>query len=184
VPRRLCKRGQNCSRRCVSCRRSAATSASGSATDVEPLADSEAHPPPEQSRHSPGDCRRRAHEVPARGKRFFLGMALLWVGTRVVWPFIDKEIPVEYALGEFDCHGQPAESARRLAPCGHHAKLMARSKEIDGRNRARVIIEELQKQYDVVQVDPTNRSPREIRLVLAVSPSRSRRRSWKTSSRS
>ncbi len=101
----------------------------------------------------------------------FLGIACTCGLDKVVLPFLDKGIPVEYELIR-SIATVSQQKRKKMGVLTTDAKLYATfdmQTMSPGRNEA--IIEELQKQYDVVQVDPTNPITEKFDVLLAVQPS-------------
>jgi ABC-2 type transport system permease protein len=111
----------------------------------------------------------------ARGARtrdeIFMGLAFTCGLDKVVLPFVDRGIPVEYELVR-SIATVSQQKRKKVGVLTTDAKLYATfdmQTMTPGRNEQ--IIEELQKQYDVVQVDPTNPITEKYDVLLAVQPS-------------
>ncbi len=114
-------------------------------------------------------------ESRVRGARsleeIFMGVACTCGLDKVVLPFLDKGIPVEYELvRSIATVSQPKR--KKIGILNTDAKLYASfdmQSMSPGRDQA--IVEELRKQYEVVQVDPTNPITETYDVLLAVQPS-------------
>ena len=108
----------------------------------------------------------------ARGQEeIFLGLAFTCGLDKVVIPFLGRGIPVEYELVR-SIATVSQQKRKKLGVLTTDAKLFATfdmQTMSPGRNEQ--IIDELQKQYDVVQVDPTNPITEKYDVLLAVQPS-------------
>ncbi len=137
--------------------------------DVEPFSE-EAQRAEQQYgiRAMPVESRARG----ARGQEeIFLGLAFTCGLDKVVIPFLGRGIPVEYELIR-SIATVSQQKRKKLGVLSTDAKLFAQfdmQNMSPGRNEQ--IIEELQKQYDVVQVDPTNPITEKYDVLLAVQPS-------------
>ncbi len=101
----------------------------------------------------------------------FMGLAFTCGLDKVVLPFVDRGIPVEYELVR-SIATVSQQKRKKVGVLTTDAKLYATfdmQTMSPGRNEQ--IIEELQKQYDVVQVDPTNPITEKYDVLLAVQPS-------------
>ncbi len=101
----------------------------------------------------------------------FMGMALTCGLDKVVLPYLDRGIPVEYELVR-SIATVSQQKRKKVGVLTTDAKLYATfdmQTMTPGRNEQ--IIEELQKQYDVVQIDPTNPIAEKFDVLLAVQPS-------------
>jgi len=101
----------------------------------------------------------------------FMGLAFICGLDKVVIPFVDRGIPVEYELIR-SIATVSDQKRKKIGVLTTDAKLYATfdmQTMSPGRNEQ--IIEELQKQYDVVQVDPTNAITEKYDVLLAVQPS-------------
>jgi len=114
-------------------------------------------------------------EKRTRGARssdeIFMGLAFTCGLDKVVLPFVDRGIPVEYELVR-SIATVSQQKRKKVGVLTTDAKLYATfdmQTMTPGRNEQ--IIEELQKQYDVVQVDPTNPITEKYDVLLAVQPS-------------
>jgi ABC-2 type transport system permease protein len=114
-------------------------------------------------------------ESRTRGARsqeeIFLGLAFTSGLDKVVIPFLGRGIPVEYELVR-SIATVSQQKRKKLGVLATDAKLFATfdmQSMSPGRNEQ--IIDELQKQYEVVQVDPTNPITEKYDVLLAVQPS-------------
>jgi ABC-2 type transport system permease protein len=101
----------------------------------------------------------------------FLGVAFTCGLDKVVIPFLDKGIPVEYEIVR-SIATVSQQKRKKLGVLITDAKLYATfdmQTMSPGRNEQ--IIEELQKQYEVVQVDAANPITEKYDVLLAVQPS-------------
>ncbi len=101
----------------------------------------------------------------------FMGLAFTCGLDKVVIPFLDKGIPVEYEIVR-SIATVSQQKRKKLGVLVTDAKLFATfdmQTMSPGRNEQ--IIEELQKQYEVVQVDPANPITEKYDVLLAVQPS-------------
>ena len=114
-------------------------------------------------------------ESRTRGARtreeIFMGLAFTCGLDKVVIPFLDKGIPVEYELVR-SIATVSQQKRKRIGVLTTDAKLYG---SFDPQTfqpmRNELIIDELQKQYDVVQVDPSSPITEEYDVLLAVQPS-------------
>ena len=106
-------------------------------------------------------------------KEIFLGAVFRCGLEKVVVPFVDRGIPVEYEMIRSIC--TVAEQERqKIGVVKTDADLFGGFQMGMGMPRQvpkQLIIEELEKQYDVVQVDPTNPIVEAYDVLLAVQPS-------------
>jgi ABC-2 type transport system permease protein len=107
----------------------------------------------------------RASEEIILGAAFNSGL------NRVVIPFIDKGIPVEYELVR-SIATVADQDRKKLGVLSTDAQLMGGfSMSMQGMAEESRIITELKKQYDVVEVDPTRPITEKYDVLLAVQPS-------------
>ena len=106
-----------------------------------------------------------------RDEEIFLGCAFTSGLEKVVVPFFDKGTPVEYELIRSICTAAQ-QKRRRLGVLSTDADLFGGFDMMSGQQRQRQpIVEELEKQYDVVQVDPAAPITETYDVMLAVQPS-------------
>lgn len=101
----------------------------------------------------------------------FLGLAISSGLDKVVIPFLDRGIPVEYELVR-SIAIVSQEARKKVGVLQTDAQLYASfdmQTMSPGQNQQ--IIEELEKQYEVVQVDPANPITEKFDVLLAVQPS-------------
>ena len=111
----------------------------------------------------------------SRGARnqeeIFMGLAFTCGLDKVVVPFLDRGIPVEYELVR-SIVTVSQQKRKKLGVLTTDAKLYGGfDMQSMGMSRNEQIIDELQKQYDVVQVDPANPITEKYDVLLAVQPS-------------
>ena len=106
-----------------------------------------------------------------RDEDIFLGCAFTSGLEKVVVPFFDRGTPVEYELIRSIC--TVAEQKRkRLGVVTTDADLFGGFDMMSGQQRPRQpVLEELEKQYEVVQVDPAAPITESYDVLLAVQPS-------------
>ncbi len=106
-----------------------------------------------------------------RDEDIFLGCAFTCGLEKVVVPFFDRGTPVEYELIRSIC--TVAEQKRkRLGVVSTDADLFGGFDMATGQQRPRQpVLEELEKQYEVVQVDPSAPITEQYDVLLAVQPS-------------
>lgn len=106
-----------------------------------------------------------------RQEDIYLGAAFTRGLEKVVVPFFDQGIPVEYEL--IRSISTVADTSRkRLGVLTTGAQLFGGfDMQSMRQNPRQLIIEELEKQYEVVQVDPNNPIQDDIDVLLAVQPS-------------
>jgi len=106
-----------------------------------------------------------------RDEDIFLGCAFTSGLEKVVVPFFDRGTPVEYELIRSIC--TVAEQKRkRLGVLTTDADLFGGFDMMAGQQRPRQpVLEELEKQYEVVQVDPASPITESYDVLLAVQPS-------------
>ena len=113
-----------------------------------------------------------SHTRGARNQEeIFMGLAFTCGLDKVVVPFLDRGIPVEYELVR-SIATVSQQKRKKVGVLQTDAKLYAQfdmQTFMPGRNEQ--IIDELQKQYEVVQVDPTNPITEKYDVLLAVQPS-------------
>ena len=101
----------------------------------------------------------------------YLGVAVTSGLDKVVIPFVDRGIPVEYELVRSICTVAQDER-KRLGVLTTDAKLFGGfDQNTFSQSPDQPIIDELKKQYDVVEIDPTNAIPDNLDVLLAVQPS-------------
>jgi ABC-2 type transport system permease protein len=101
----------------------------------------------------------------------FLGLAFTCGLDKVVIPFLGRGIPVEYEVVR-SIATVSQQKRRKLGVLTTDAKLFATfDMQTFQPGRDEQIIDELRKQYDVVQVDPTNPITETYDVLLAVQPS-------------
>jgi len=101
----------------------------------------------------------------------FMGLAFVCGLDKVVLPFVDKGIPVEYELVR-SIATVSQQKRKKIGVLTTDAKLYGTfDMQTMQPQRNELIIDELQKQYDVVQVDPTNPITEKYDVLLAVQPS-------------
>jgi ABC-2 type transport system permease protein len=106
-----------------------------------------------------------------REKQLFLGLAVTSGLEKVVVPFFDRGTPVEYELIRSVCTAAQAQR-KRLGVVTTDADLFGGFDMMTGQQRPRqAIVDELERQYDVVQVDPANPITERYDVLLAVQPS-------------
>lgn len=112
----------------------------------------------------------RSHGV--RGQEeIFLGVAVTCGLEKVVVPFFSKGIPVEYELVR-SITTVSQQKRKRVGILTTDAKLYGGfDMNSMSSTRNELLVDELQKQYDVVQVDPTNPIKERYDVLLAVQPS-------------
>jgi len=104
-------------------------------------------------------------------EEIFMGVAVMCGLDKVVVPFLDRGIPVEYELVRSIATVSQQER-KKVGVLQTDAQLYASfnmQTMMPGQNQQ--IIEELQKQYDVVQVDPASPITEKFDVLLAVQPS-------------
>jgi ABC-2 type transport system permease protein len=102
-------------------------------------------------------------------EEIFLGAAFSSGLDRVVIPFIDKGIPVEYELVR-SIHTVAAQERKKLGVVKTDVQLFG-GFSMQGQTEESQLVAELRKQYDVVEVDPTKPIKDRFAVVLAVQPS-------------
>ncbi len=104
-------------------------------------------------------------------EEIFLGVAVTCGLEKVVVPFFSKGIPVEYELVRSIVTASQ-QKRKRVGVLATDAKLYG-SFDMSSMSAPRneLIVDELQKQYEVVQVDPTNPIKDRYDVLLAVQPS-------------
>ena len=106
----------------------------------------------------------------ARSKQdIYLGAAFTSGLDKVVIPFIDKGIPVEYELVRSICTVAQQER-KKLGVLKTDAQLLG-GFSMQGPTEESQMITELKKQYDVVEVDPSKPIDKQYDVLLAVQPS-------------
>jgi len=106
-----------------------------------------------------------------REEQIFLGCAVTSGLEKVVVPFFDKGTPVEYELIRSICT-VAQQQRKRLGLVTTDAELFGGFDMMSGQRRPRQpIVDELEKQYDVVQVDAGVPIEERFDVLLAVQPS-------------
>jgi ABC-2 type transport system permease protein len=106
-----------------------------------------------------------------RDEEIFLGCAVTSGLEKVVVPFFDKGTPVEYELIRSVCTAAQ-QKRKRLGVLTTDAELFGGFDMTSGQQRPRQpLVDELEKQYDVVQVDPSAPITEKYDVLLAVQPS-------------
>jgi ABC-2 type transport system permease protein len=108
-----------------------------------------------------------------RDQEIFLGVAVTSGLEKVVVPFFDRTLPVEYELAR-SVYTVNQAKRKKVGVLRTDAELFGGFDFGGGMPRSRPeqqIITELKKQYEVVQVDPTNPITERYDVLLAVQPS-------------
>jgi ABC-2 type transport system permease protein len=106
-----------------------------------------------------------------REEQIFLGCAFTSGLEKVVVPFFDRGTPVEYELIRAVCTAAQ-QKRKRLGVLSTDADLFGGFDMMSGQSRPRQpILQELEKQYDVVQVDASAPIIERFDVLLAVQPS-------------
>ena len=106
-----------------------------------------------------------------REEPIFLGCAITSGLEKVVVPFFDKGTPVEYELIRSICTAAQ-QKRKRLGLVTTDAELFGGFDMMSGQGRQRQpLVDELEKQYDVVQVDASAPITERFDVLLAVQPS-------------
>jgi len=106
-----------------------------------------------------------------RDEEIFLGCAFTSGLEKVVVPFFDRGTPVEYELIRSICTAAQ-QQRKRLGVLTTDANLFGGFDMMSGQSRPRQpLVEELEKQYDVVQVDASAPITETFDVLLAVQPS-------------
>jgi ABC-2 type transport system permease protein len=106
-----------------------------------------------------------------RDEEIFLGCAFTSGLEKVVVPFFDKGTPVEYELIRSICTAAQ-QRRRRIGVLTTDADLFGGFDMMSGQSRPRQpLVEELDKQYEVVQVDASSPITETFDVLLAVQPS-------------
>ncbi|MEX2113664.1 MAG: Gldg family protein [Pirellulales bacterium] len=104
-------------------------------------------------------------------EEIFLGLAFTCGLDKVVIPFLDKGIPVEYELVR-SIATVSQQQRKKIGVLTTDARLYGTfDMQTMAMPQNELIIEELQKQYDVVQVDPNNPITERYDVLLAAQPS-------------
>lgn len=104
-----------------------------------------------------------------KNEEIFMGAAFTCGLDKVVLPFVDKGIPVEYeVVRSITTVAQPER--KKVGVLKTSAELFG-GVSMQGSTPESMIIQELRKQYDVVEVDPTKPIKDEYDVLLAVQPS-------------
>lgn len=102
-------------------------------------------------------------------EEIFLGAAISAGLDRVVIPFIDKGIPVEYELVRSICTVAD-QDRKKLGVLKTDVQLLG-GFSMQGATEESQLVTELKKQYDVVEVDPSKPIKERYDVLLAVQPS-------------
>jgi ABC-2 type transport system permease protein len=102
-------------------------------------------------------------------EEIFLGAAISSGLDRVVIPFIDKGIPVEYEL--LRSISTVADQKRAKLGVVKTGVQLFGGFSMQGQTEESQLVAELKKQYDVVEVDPTKEIKKDYDVLLAVQPS-------------
>jgi ABC-2 type transport system permease protein len=102
-------------------------------------------------------------------KEIYLGAAFTSGLDKVVIPFIDKGIPIEYELVRSICTVAQQER-KKLGIVKTDVPLFG-GFSMQGQTEESQIVAELKKQYDVVEVDPSKPIDKRFDVMLAVQPS-------------
>jgi ABC-2 type transport system permease protein len=102
-------------------------------------------------------------------KEIYLGAAFTCGLDKVVIPFIDKGIPIEYELVRSICTVAQQER-KKLGILKTDAQLFG-GFSMQGQTEESQIVTELKKQYDVSEVDPSKPIDKRYDVLLAVQPS-------------
>jgi ABC-2 type transport system permease protein len=108
-----------------------------------------------------------------RDQEIFLGVAITSGLEKVVIPFFDRTLPVEYELAR-SVHTVNQAKRKKVGVLRTDAELFGGFDFAGGMPRSRPeqqIIAELKKQYEVVQVDPNSPITERYDVLLAVQPS-------------
>jgi ABC-2 type transport system permease protein len=108
-----------------------------------------------------------------RDQEIFLGVAITSGLEKIVVPFVERTLPVEYELAR-SVYTVNQAKRKKVGVLRTDAELFGGFDFAGGMPRSRPeqqIISELKKQYDVVQVDATNPITERYDVVLAVQPS-------------
>lgn len=106
-----------------------------------------------------------------REEEIFLGCAFTSGLEKVVVPFFDRGTPVEYELIRSVCTANE-QTRKRLGVLTTEANLFGGFDMMTGAQTPRQpLVDELEKQYEVVQVDPTSPIVEQYDVMLAIQPS-------------
>jgi ABC-2 type transport system permease protein len=106
-----------------------------------------------------------------REEEIFLGCAFTSGLEKVVVPFFDRGTPVEYELIRSICTANE-QTRKRLGVVTTDAELFGGFDMMTGSQTPRQpLVDELEKQYEVVQVDPSSPIVEQYDVMLAVQPS-------------
>lgn len=106
-----------------------------------------------------------------REEEIFLGCAFTSGLEKVVVPFFDRGTPVEYELIRSICTANE-QDRKRLGVVTTDAEIFGGFDMMTGAQRPRQpLVDELEKQYEVVQVDPTSPIVEQYDVMLALQPS-------------
>lgn len=104
-------------------------------------------------------------------EEIYLGVALTCGLEKVVLPFVDKGLPAEYELVRSICT-VAQQDRKRVGVLKTDAQLIGGiNMQTMSPSQDQMIIEELRKQYEVVEVDPTSPITDRYDVLLAVQPS-------------
>jgi ABC-2 type transport system permease protein len=104
-------------------------------------------------------------------EEIFMGLAFTCGLDKVVIPFLDRGIPVEYEIVR-SIATVSQQARKKVGVLTTDAQLYASfNMQTFSPGQNQQVIEELEKQYDVVQVDPTNPITERYDVLLAVQPS-------------
>ncbi len=137
--------------------------------NIEPFSE-EATAPSSSSASTPSTVLSRTRGA-RNQEEIFMGVAFTCGLDKVVVPFLDRGIPVEYELVR-SIVTVSQQKRKKVGVLQTDAKLYAAfDPQTFQMGRNEQIIDELQKQYDVAQVDPTNPITEKYDVLLAVQPS-------------
>ena len=106
-----------------------------------------------------------------REEEIFLGCAFTSGLEKVVVPFFDRGTPVEYELIRSICTANE-QTRKRLGVLTTDAEIFGGFDMMSGAQTPRQpLVDELEKQYEVVQVDPTSPIVEQYDVMLALQPS-------------
>ena len=107
-----------------------------------------------------------------REEEIFLGCAFTSGLEKVVVPFFDKGTPVEYEVIRSVCTAAQQQQRKRLGLLTTDAELFGGFDMMSGQARPRQpLVDELEKQYEVIQVDASAPITESFHVLLAVQPS-------------
>lgn len=106
-----------------------------------------------------------------RQDEMYLGVAFTSGLERVVVPFFDQGVPAEYEILRSICT-VASPQRKRLGVVTTDAQLFGGiNMQTMSQNPKQLIIEELEKQYEVVQIDPATPIDEEVDVMMVVQPS-------------